>query len=362
MSPKISYAAILVAFAICIFLLCLTPAAIGRSSADTAPVAAVSPYIDGHTHFDATDVEASIHAALQGLAVQNAAKIFLLVPPETYDYPGRYDADVILPAAKKYPGKLAVLGGGGTLNAMIQQSVHTGDAGAEVRRKFKKAAEQLVAGGVAGFGEMTAEHFSTDMPYQYQYAPADHPLFLLLADIAARHGIPIVLHMEAVPQDMALPPGLQSPPNAPRLHGNIAAFERLLRHNPRSTIIWAHAGSDLSGFRTPDLCRHLLQAHSNLHMEIKVDALSIGKNSPLVNGASGAIKPEWLKLFQDFPDRFIIGSDQHYPEPKQGPQRWQTDVLLLNQLPADLRRKIGMENAVRLYSPHSVEVRAAARE
>jgi len=29
----------------------------------------------------------------------------------------------------------------------------------------------------------------------------------------------------------------------------------------------------------------------------------------------GKLKPEWLKLYQDFPDRFIIGSDQHFDPP-----------------------------------------------
>jgi predicted TIM-barrel fold metal-dependent hydrolase len=267
------------------------------------------------------------------------------MPPDTFDHPGHYDAEVILPAAKKYPDKLAVLGGGGTLNAMIQKAVASGDAGPEIQKKFKAQAEELLREGVIGFGEMTAEHFDGITPYQY--APADHPLFLLLADIAAQHGAPIDLHMEAVPKAMPLPSDLKSPPNAPQLHENIAPFERLLSHNPRAKIIWAHAGTDLTGYRTPDLCRRLLQAHPNLYMEIKTDTQNVGKNYPL---ADGKIKPDWLKLFVDFPDRFIIGSDQHYPEPKGAELRWQTVVLLFNQLPGDLRRKIGTENVLRIYS------------
>lgn len=168
----------------------------------------------------------------------------------------------------------------------------------------------------------------------------------MLADIAAQHGVPIDIHMEAVPAAMPLPSLLKSPPNAPELHENIAAFERLLAHNRRAKIIWAHAGTDGTGFRTPDLCRRLLQANPNLYMEIKMDPENVGKNYP---AADGKIKPDWLKLFQDFPDRFIIGSDQHYPEPK-GTQRWQTVVMLFNQLPADLRKKIGTENIQHLYS------------
>ena len=75
-------------------------------------------------------------------------------------------------------------------------------------------------------------------------------------------------------------------------------------------------------------------------MEIKLDPERHGKNYPLAD--DGKIKPDWLALFEDFSDRFIIGSDQHYPRPKGPNQRWQTVVLLFNQLPGDLRRTIGI--------------------
>lgn len=309
-----------------------------------APFApALTPYIDAHAHFDEHDIPGAIRAALAALARQNAVMIFLITPPDTFDSPGHFDAEVILPAAKKHPGKLAVLGGGGTLNAIIHQSVTSGDAGPEVRKRFQDRAEELIREGVVGFGEMTAEHFAGITPYQW--APADHPLFLLLTDISAEHGMPIDLHMEAVPQAMPLPAGLKSPPNAPQLRENIAAFERLLAHDPRAKVIWAHAGADGTGYRTPDLCRRLLRAHPNLYMEIKVDPQHLGESYPL---AGGKLKPDWLQLFRDFPDRFIIGSDQHYPEPP-GAQRWQAAVLLFNQLPADLRRSIGRENVLHIY-------------
>jgi predicted TIM-barrel fold metal-dependent hydrolase len=89
-----------------------------------------------------------------------------------------------------------------------------------------------------------------------------------------------------------------------------------------------------------------LKAHANLFMELKVDPKIPGMN-PLVR--DGQVVPEWLQLFREFPDRFIIGSDQHYPEPAETTQRWQAAVLLLNQLPEDLRRSIGHDNALRLY-------------
>jgi predicted TIM-barrel fold metal-dependent hydrolase len=317
----------------------------GNSSAAVEPVPAVTPYIEAHTHFDERDPDGTIRAALAALKIQNATKIIFQMLPDTFDHPGHYDAEILLPALKRYSDQLAILGGGGTLNAMIQQSVLSGDAGPEVQKRFKDRAEELIQEGVVGFGEFSAEHFDGVTPYQY--APADHPLFLLLADIAAQHGVPIDIHMEAVTKPMPLPPEQKSPPNPPRLHENIAAFERLLAHNPRAHIIWAHAGTDFTGDRTPDLCRRLLRAHPNLYMEIKTDPQHPGKNYALAG--DGKIKPEWLKLFTDFPDRFILGTDQHYPQPKNANDRWQADVLLFNQLPPDVRKKIGTENAIHLY-------------
>src|SRR5262249_3250580 len=176
---------------------------------------------------------------------------------------------------------------------------------------------------------------------------ADHPLMVALADIAGRTGLPIVVHMEAVPAPMPLPNGLKIPPHPPQLHDNIAAFERLLSHNAKTRIIWTHLGADYTGLRTADLCRELLKRHPNLYMEIKVDPLKPGFNSLLPDSGSGTIKAEWLKLFSDFPDRFVIGSDQHYGPKDElftGKPRWAAVVALLNQLPANVRTRIAIEN------------------
>jgi len=304
----------------------------------------MTTYVEAHAHLDAADPEGSVRAALAALPRQNAAMVLFQMPPDTFDHPGHYDAEIVLAEARKHPGQIAVLGGGGTLNAMIIRAAATGDAGPAVQKQFRDRAEELLRAGVIGFGEMTAEHYAGVTPYQY--APADHPLYLVLADIAAAHDVPIDLHMEAVATEMAVPPGVASPPNPPRLHANIAALERLLDHNPRAKIIWAHLGADGTGQRTPALCRRLLRAHPNLYMEIKTDPRSPGRNYPLDHGV---LKPEWRALFREFADRFVLGSDQHYPQTEEPVQRWQELVRLFNQLPPDVQRKIGRDNAARIY-------------
>ena len=99
-------------------------------------------------------------------------------------------------------------------------------------------AEELIKMGVAGFGELSIEHLSLPQSpvKDYEYAPADSPLMLLLADIAAENNVPIDLHMEALPQTIPTPKEY-GPPNPPELHGNIGPLENLLSHNPKAKII-----------------------------------------------------------------------------------------------------------------------------
>lgn len=321
-----------------------SPPQSAANDSGVAVVPAVIPFIDTHAHFDEKHPDASVQAALRAATRENAAKIYLQIPPFSLADRDRFDAETILPAAKMYPEKIGVLGGGSTLNSMIVEAAKTGKAGPDVRKKFRERAEELIREGVSGFGEMGAEHFAGATGYHY--APPDHPLYLLLADIAAEHSVPIDIHMEAVSHAMALPLELKSPPNAAQLHENLAALGRLLSHNPRAKILWAHLGTDNTGFRTPELSRKMLKAHPNLYMEIKYDPKLPGKNPVLVGGV---VKLEWLELFREFPDRIVLGSDQHYSGQDE-PVRWQSDVLILNQLPPEVRQMIGSENARRIFS------------
>jgi predicted TIM-barrel fold metal-dependent hydrolase len=316
-----------------------------QSPGPTAPVAALSAYIDVHTHLDPPDVDGAVAALTAAMPLENLQMAVFMPSPFVIDSPGRFEAEILAPLAERYPGRIAFLGGGGSLNPMLQQAVAQGAAGPDVAARFRARAEEILRLGAKGFGEIATEHFPTSTPYES--VPPDHPLMLLLADVAAAHDVPISMHMEALPEEIAAPAELGL--EIARLPADIPGLERLLAHNRGANIVWAHMGWDLTGFRTPELARRLLGAHPNLYMELKVDPVVVGRNSPLVDGGSGAIKPEWLDLISDFPDRFLMGTDTHYPMPAAGPQRWQADVLLLNQLPEGVRERIASGNAIRLY-------------
>ncbi|HLW61043.1 MAG TPA: hypothetical protein VKV57_14145 [bacterium] len=95
--------------------------------------------------------------------------------------------------------------------------------------------------------------------------------------------------------------------------------------------------------------RSLLSRHPNLYMSLKVDKGGAPDTSPFA--PSGDLKPGWAALLQDFPDRFVIGSDQFFDE---APRRIAAARRLVDALPPEVVRLITTENVKRLYDVPSL--------
>ncbi len=115
--------------------------------------------------------------------------------------------------------------------------------------------------------------------------------------------------------------------------------------------MWSHLGWDNTGKRTASLARELLERQTNLYMNIRLSPDSgLPANNP--TSYNGAIKPEWLSLFVDFPDRFFIGIDHHYSFPINSQEIMDTSAItreFLNLLPSYPKNAIGFLNAIRIF-------------
>ncbi len=344
----------------CLILLvgCYANTTLAPTSLDAAESGDIG-YIDTHLHLNAhywsgdhlvSDYDAAAENALVTMDEIGIQKALIMPPPFPANRPNSYDYSELAEVVKKNPERFAFLGGGGMLNPMIHEAALSGEVTSDMQREFEENAEEIIRAGAAGFGEMTALHLSFASGHPFLAVPPDHPLFLLLADIAARGGVPIDLHMEAVTHDISLPERFASPPNPRLLRENIEAFERLLSHNRQARIVWAHAGWDNTGHRTVELMRGLLERNPNLYMNVKISPLDgLPQTSPL---EEGVIRPEWVDLIRDFPDRFTIGSDQFYRAPGSmpiGPPSTKVTWSFVDQLPEDLARKVAHDNALMIY-------------
>jgi predicted TIM-barrel fold metal-dependent hydrolase len=321
--------------------------AAGALGGGKAAAQAGAPFVDTHMHplrglVRGQSVSGAISNVMRLMDRFGVSQAILLPPP----YPEQ-DQHVYglreLSAAVRGNKRLAFTAGGDSLNPLLQSTPVARAASAQ--RSFLAAAEEIAAAGAAAFGEIALEHFSSGRgQHPYEASPPDHPLLLALADFAARQGMPLELHMEAVPQDMAFPPERPRGPNPDRVAANIAAFERLLAHNRQARIVWSHAGWDLTGQRTPQLMGELLRRHANLFMNIKSDRAGVPHTSPF--DPQDGLKPEWLALLRGFPDRFMVGSDEFADA---GTDRIERARRLVDLLPADISRPIASDNARRVY-------------
>jgi predicted TIM-barrel fold metal-dependent hydrolase len=319
---------------------------------------AAEKWIDVHFHVvgdegKLQDFAATAPKLLEVMDEYNIKMALIMSPPRPFK---SFDIDELSQLQKQAPNRIAIMGGGGKLNYLIQKYGHDATLAPEIKQQFTQIAENILAKGAVGFGEITAHHVSLNAGHGYESVPADNPLLLLLADIAAKHGVPIDFHFDPIPEDMDTPSELTSPKNPPMLKENIAGFERLLEHNPKAIIVWAHAGADPVGFYTPELVERLMKKHPNLNCSIRT---TFKRNHPLRN-PRGHINSDWIDVVEEFPDRFVMGTDSFVITPDytgpDGPRIFSRIPIqrvgvndVLAHLDDDLAKKIGYENAIRIY-------------
>jgi len=115
-------------------------------------------------------------------------------------------------------------------------------------------------------------------------------------------------------------------------HVDSDAIHRIFKHNPDALVLWAH-----SGFDNPDEIRALLEKYPNLWSDLAFRDEHVLQDQ---------VSPDWQELFNDFPDRFVLGTDTYTPE------RWYFVVEnaewsrgWLNTLPESLAENIAWRNA-----------------
>ena len=318
--------------------------------------------IDGHQHLTKGNMDSAADNLLATMDATEVQRVLLIPPPQSAEKPaaGRYDADAFDELVAAHPDRLGAIGGGGTLAPTLHGSALSGMAPTAAELDdFEAEARALAADGIAGFGEFAILHLSYRQSHPYVEVPADHPMFLRLADVAADVGLPIDIHLELVSEDMSTPmPYFKSAPmgnNPPALSENQSAFERLLAHNRDATIIWAHVGWDNTGHADVGTLRGLLERNDNLIFALKMldepGPVQVIEHRPL--DLSGTIRPEWLALLEDYPDRFVLGADEfmpgHHGESPGAPSTSGT-WSILDQLPADLAYELACDNPRAIYA------------
>ena len=126
-------------------------------------------------------------------------------------------------------------------------------------------------------------------------------------------------------------------------HSDAKAVEILFSLDPSATILWAH-----SGFDQPEAIGAMLKKYPRLFADLAFRS---------DYASNGELDPAWRKLFDQFPDRFMAGTDTYTPE------RWayigdyaQWMRQWLSKLPSPLREKIAFQNGENLFKPYQARL------
>ena len=118
-------------------------------------------------------------------------------------------------------------------------------------------------------------------------------------------------------------------------HSDAAVIDGIFKKNLDARVLWAHSGST-----DPTEIRSMLKKHKNLWSDLAFRD---------EHATDRKVDKAWRKLFQDFPNRFMIGTDTFAPE------RWFYVVEHSNwsrawpkDLPKSLAENIAWRNAMTL--------------
>jgi hypothetical protein len=350
------------------FLLAALGAALGGCASGLGRSRTVPRWVDVHMHVAGGVARQFGEAVDDAVAEMDAFGVgrAVVFPPPIPRPSAAFDYPAYAPELRRHPGRFGFLGGGGFLNPLLH-GAPAANVTPEMRRRFVETATRILDAGAAGFGEMAVLHLSLVPHHPFEEVPADHPLLYALVEVAGAREAVIDLHMDAVVGDsIPTPPALKVPPNPPSLKGNVAGFERLLAHHRGARIAWAHGGSDFTGHMTASLVGRLMDRHPNLHMSLRPvpsdfngGPHGLGIYNPILTAFG--VDADWLALLRRHPDRFVMGADTFFlgesvraesPLVALGAgneRRLQAAADLLWRLPPDLARRIGVDNAARLY-------------
>ena len=151
------------------------------------------------------------------------------------------------------------------------------------------------------------------------------PAFMRVLELAAKHGLPVVVHDEL--NDRA-----------------VATLGEALAGHPRTVIVLAHAGEAAPARLEPLLARHpnLVIDLSGMHFQ----------RTPALATETGPLDRAWKALIEKMPDRFMMGIDAWAPrlfEPAMLDRLMKWTRRVLGELSPAVAEQVAYRNAVRLY-------------
>lgn len=302
------------------------------------------PLFDAHNHLQ---YDESAEMLIKWMDEAGVSRMALV--PRHYTDDGRASDEMALSFAQRFPDRFIAFIGGQRNNLLRLDAWHRDSFLLQAKPKAEN-------GNFRGLGEFIILHYGYNkyVPTTHQNVsgdvrlPLDTTLMNRLFELGQRSSLPLLIHAEAEP-DMS------------------QQMRHMLQAWPKTRVIWAHN----CGRAPASQVAEFLKAFPQLTCDLA--GMSVPWPNPFGWGTfgtkagnayrpnshvtriqenDGTINPSMRDLFEQFPDRFMIGTDIAHPFAYS---RYKDVIIafrrLLSQLSPATARKIGYDNAERMFGP-----------
>ena len=194
-----------------------------------------------------------------------------------------------------------------------------------------------------------AENSSME-PMRRRRLPTNAPFFKEVMRLATRYSVPVPMHMEWHPE-------------------SVAQLSELLNEFLQANVVLSHCGK----ITVAEDLRPFFQKHANVYCDLGYRSSPQGENESrkdprrMIFWSSGVlrkadIKPDWLKLVEDFPDRFMLAIDDVVSWEQYDQVVSATRDGVLAKLTPATAEKVAYRNAIKLFGlPESAALPSSSK-
>jgi hypothetical protein len=235
--------------------------------------------------------------------------------------------------------RVMIFCGSNYITTWLNSAYHNGYREEALQAILTQLSKDIDRGEYAGVGEIGTYHFDKGFRRQHvlKYPPNFEP-FLQIVDLIAKKGMWLDLHAEPV-----------DPKGKSYEKEVFGGLELLFRRNPDLKLLYSH-----TAMSNPKNVRRILQTYPNVMMSIKIETRhDRWRNLEPVVNTEGNVYEDWAQLFEEMPERFMIGADFHFGRKGVKLKKYKKRIKGFRQMLATLNSQaaqfIAFENAERIF-------------
>jgi len=235
--------------------------------------------------------------------------------------------------------RIKIFCGSNYITCWLNDAYRNGCSERKVKDRLAQLSKDIDSGLYDGVGEIGTYHFDKGYDKQrvLEYPPNFEP-FLRVVDLIAKKGAWLDLHAEPV-----------DPKGKSHETEVFGGLELLYTRCPDLKLIYSH-----TAMTNVTNARRILKKYPRVMMNIKIETRhSRWKNLEPVVNTEGNVYEDWAELFEEMPERFMIGTDFHFGRKgvilKKYGKRIRQMRQLLGTLNPEAARLIAFENARKIF-------------